>query len=242
MAATGEITIGLVAAYDDRDLADDLAEDLPPALRERLGDDLGWRTEVLETDHADVATTSTELLEAVRRRLVERGWQLGLGLTTLPLRQDRRPVAAHASASHGAGLVSIPALGAVNRRERLLELALDLVEALLGDAGDRDDSGREDRMAARGAELGSPIESAEAARDGTLRFAGRVVLGNLRLLTGMVRANRPTRVMGRLSRSAAAALGTGAVRGRSRGRAAGRTPAGPRGSTRRTRLGGRAGP
>ena len=43
-----------------------------------------------------------------------------------------------------------------------------------------------------------------------VRFAAHVVRGNLRLLLGMIRANHPTRVMARLSRSATAALGTGA--------------------------------
>jgi len=65
-------------------------------------------------------------------------------------------------------------------------------------------------MAARSAELADPAATAGAERDGTLRFAGSVVRGNLRLLFGMIAANHPTRVMSRLSRSATAALGTGA--------------------------------
>ena len=65
-------------------------------------------------------------------------------------------------------------------------------------------------MAARSAELADPAATADAERDGTLRFAGSVVRGNLRLLFGMIAANHPTRVMSRLSRSATAALGTGA--------------------------------
>ena len=102
----------------------------------------------------------------------------------------------HASASHGVGLISVPALGAVRRDERLLDAAVEVVQLLFQDEQGRD-------------ELSGPV--AGAARAGSVRFTARVVRGNLRLLTGMIRANRPTRVMARLSRSATAALGTGMV-------------------------------
>ncbi len=54
----------------------------------------------------------------------------------------------------------------------------------------------------------APVGATE--RHGTLRFTQLAVSNNLRLLVGMIRANRPARVMARLSRSATAALGTGA--------------------------------
>jgi hypothetical protein len=211
MADSSRIVIGLLAAHDDRDLAEALAADLPPALREHVGDHAEWHTEVRAVDPADATATPSELVEAVRRRLLDSGWQMGIGLTALPLRVERRPVVARTSASHGVALVSIPALGAVHRRDRLRETAVHVVEGLLGEAGARGHrDGRGARMTARSAELASPAEGADAERDGTLRFAGAVTRGNLRLLIGMIRANRPTQVMGRLSRSATAALGTGA--------------------------------
>jgi hypothetical protein len=201
MADKRAIVVGLLATRDDRELAQALAAGLPEALRELLEDGAGWRTEVVETDPADAAASPSELVDAVRRRLLDRGWKLGIGLTALPLRAGRRPVASHASASHGVGLVSIPALGAVHREARLREAAVQVVTGLLG---------RGDGVQRRGAELASAITPADARRHGTLRFTGLAIGANLRLLLGMIRANRPTRVMARLSRSASAALGTGA--------------------------------
>jgi hypothetical protein len=204
------ILVGLVAAHDDRALADTLAADLPEVLGERFGDDATWRTEVCETEAADALAAPSELIESVRRRLLDRGWEMGIGLTALPLRIDRRPVATQASASHGVGLVSIPALGAVHRRDRLRDAAARTVEGLLGEADRDDGAARTARMRKRSAELASPIALEGARGPGTMRFTSAAARANLRLLFGMIRANRPTRVMGRLTRAATAALGTGA--------------------------------
>src|ERR671914_1073384 len=213
MAAEDVIAIGLLAGHDDRDDAEALADDLPHALGERIGGQAKWRTELCETEPADAAASSGELTAAVRRRLLRHGWQMGVGLTRLPLHDRRRPVATHASASHGVGLISIPALGAVRRDERLREAAVEVVGGLLGERAVGhavDANGRDRRMQQRSAELASPIDTADAERDGRLRFSGAVVRSNVRLIAGMIRANRPMLVMARLSRSATAALGTGA--------------------------------
>jgi hypothetical protein len=210
MAEKPGIVIGVVATHEDRDLAEALADDLPQALRERIGDHAAWGTEVCEAEPADASASPSELVDSVRRRLLDVGWQLGIGLTALPLRAGRRPVAAHASASHGVGLVSIPALGALHRAARLRDAAAQIVEALLGETAGSREAGRGERMTARSAELAAPLSAGAAERDGTLRFTGAVVRGNLGLLAGMIRANRPVRVMGRLSRSSTAAVGTGA--------------------------------
>ena len=59
------IVIGLLAAHDDRDLADALAADLPPALREQVGDGTRWATEVRAVDPADATASAPELVAAV---------------------------------------------------------------------------------------------------------------------------------------------------------------------------------
>lgn len=119
------LVIGVLASHDDRGRAETLAEDLPRALREHVDRATDWRAEVCETDPADASAQPSELTEAVRRHLLDSGWQMGIGLTALPLRVDRRPVATTASASHGVGLVSIPALGAIGVEERLHDAAVE---------------------------------------------------------------------------------------------------------------------
>jgi uncharacterized membrane protein len=206
--------VGVVAAQETAlTLAEELVEELPEELQKRFGE-VEWHAELGELEPAELSATSRELVEAVRRCLHARGWELAIGLTELPLRVGRRPVTAHASATHGVGLVSIPALGAIGVRRRLLRAVVYLVEGLLGEAVVDRDRGlgeqRRARLSARAAELASPLGRAKVHEDGSVRFLAATLRGNLRLLVGMVRANQPARVMLRLSRAVVGALGVAA--------------------------------
>src|SRR6185436_15747108 len=72
MGDSQAIVIGLLAAHDDRDLADTLAADLPPALREQVGDGTRWATEVCAVEPADATAGAPELVDAVRRAAARR--------------------------------------------------------------------------------------------------------------------------------------------------------------------------
>ena len=160
------VGIGVVVSHDHRRWADSLAEELPELLRERVDRDAKWSIEVDEAGPADASASPSDLTSEVRSRTLDRGWEVGIGLTGLPLRVDRRPVATYASGSHAVGLVSIPALG-LRLGDRLNEAVVELVEGLRdGTAGSHPDepSGGAGR---------TPSDTA-------LRFAGLAILGNLR--------------------------------------------------------------
>jgi hypothetical protein len=120
----GAVVLGLVAPSGmPRELADQIAEELPDQLGSRLGD-VNWQVRVAEAERADTTPTSEALEQAVRRRMHDEGWDLAVALTDLPLRANRRPVTAHASAMYRVGLLSVPALGArsVARRAAVWEI------------------------------------------------------------------------------------------------------------------------
>src|SRR3954465_13821109 len=142
--------------------------------------------------------------------MIREGCDLAVCLTDLPLRIRHRPVVADASATHGVGLVSLPALGAVQLRRRASDAVVRLVDGLLGEGEPSGrDAGHRIRIGRRLAEIAARERRVVPEDDDIdLRFVAAVVRGHLRLLGGMLRANRPWRWAARLPRGLVATVGT----------------------------------
>lgn len=194
------VTLGVVVAPR-------LQQDVRPELVEQFAEDLArrhpsvdWRTELVADRLVEPPARVTEVLEDARRRLLASRWHLALVVTDLPLRDNGKPVSRRASRTHGVALVSLPALGPLNVRARLRRALVELVDELLGRVDEQaDDVLRE-------------LTAKNAERVAILRplFVTAVLFSHLRLLLGMVRANRPWRLVGRLYAALVAALAVGA--------------------------------
>ena len=204
-AAAPVVVLGLVAAPGaPAGVAGWLGGELTRALAARHPE-VCWEIRPVVDGLVQPPPDDDELVDAARRRLLSEDWDLALCLTDMPLELSRRPVVGHASPVHGVALLSVPALGAVGLRRRALEAATGLVRTLLGDDDGDDDPGDRAAVGRRLRELATdPADSTEG-----IRFAARVLSGNLRLLGGMVRANRPWRLAVRLSRALTAAIAAG---------------------------------
>jgi hypothetical protein len=202
-----------------QDVALHLAATLPGQLRARFpGPE--WRVEVRSEILA--GATGVDLVQLTREQLLEQGWQFAVCLTDLPLTVGRRPVTAHASLALGVGVVSVPALGAVAVEDRALDAVLRIVGTLLGrrtTGGQPPDGESRQRARLRWLvrrrlheiqELSSPVGRLDVPAQDTIRFVTATGQGNVRLLVGMVRANRPWRLVVSLSRAVVGALGAGA--------------------------------
>ena len=184
-----------------------LERDVQPELAEQLAEDLArrhpsvdWHTELVFDRLVEPPARVTEILEDARRRLLGSRWQLAIVVTDLPLRDNGKPVSRRASRTHGVALVSLPALGPLHVRPRLRRALVELVDELLG---------RVDRDAG---DVLRELTAKNAERVVILRplFVAAVLFSHLRLLLGMVRANRPWRLVGRLYAALIAALAVGA--------------------------------
>jgi hypothetical protein len=149
----------------------------------------------------------TELVEAARSRLLEEDWNLAVFVTDLPLRLGRRPLLTHSSPTHGVALVSLPALGARRLTRRLVDAIVDAVGVLVGDSRPEAPQGQtaQDRARVQRRLIELATDAEDADTEG-VAFLARVVTGNVRLLLGMIRANQPWRLVGRLARALLGAL------------------------------------
>lgn len=188
--------------------ASELAHDL-----EALDLGVEWRTELTVDRLVSPPAQMSEIIDAARRKLLDEDWDLGLVVTDLPLRVGRRPVSRLVSPTHGIAVVSLPALGALHLAPRLRRTLLELVGELVGDGRSEENGGGLARLRRGwGRRVLQELATDTADRPGALRFlfVPEVLFGHLRLLLGMVRANRPWHLAGRLYRALLAAVVAGA--------------------------------
>jgi hypothetical protein len=203
-----EIIVGLLASPGP---AAELTESLLAEIDDRLPQQLPgvrWRLEFVSDRLVQPPTGLSELISAGRRMLLDRGWHLAVCVTDLPLQTARRPVIAHVSATHGIAVLSMPALGPLSVRKRAAATVVRLIGHMLGDITLADTGQRrtlDDAVTRRMRELGTRVEH----RDRGVGFVTRVISGNIWLLLGMLRANRPWRLVLRLMRVLVAAFAAG---------------------------------
>jgi hypothetical protein len=204
-----QIVLGLVGApgvafslardLADAGLAEELARRLPGAR---------WRVEVVESRLVQPPATDAVIVEAARLLLLDRGWDVAVCLTDLPLHIHRRPVVAHANPVHNVAIVSVPALGAMGVRHRIRGGIVRLVERLIG-SRERGPDARGVLAAPRRLSVQRVRELGTDTADGAFAFTARVLTGNLVLLGGMVAANQPWRLSLTLSRALTSAVAVG---------------------------------
>ncbi|GAA1205113.1 hypothetical protein [Prauserella alba] len=205
--------LGLIA---DPDMPQTIAEHLADTLPEEL--DGEWRFEVDADPVTATLEGTAEILDQTAHKCDSHGWTYAICITDLPVRSEEGPVVADIDHDRGVGVVSVPGMGGLQTRRRVHQVIRQVLDELRGDHGQRDEPGgvREHRrhgLSGRAIGVLAPIRrKAIETEDSYLdvRYVTPGKRGKLRLLSGMVRTNRPWRLVFGLSRALAAAVATSA--------------------------------
>ena len=214
-----DVTVVTLLADPDAptEIAQRLARVLPDRLAEKSGRGRRFDVEVL----SEPFTAKTEDLPTLTRRILDRAraenWDIVVALTDLPLHTHGRKLVMDVSQEHGLALLSLPSLGGLRFRQRALRAVEEVVLTFTDtDTGARaTGSEQPPRHSSLGRFTGrlaavhrGPIGEEETA---DLRYVVSGLRGYLTVLGGMVRANRPWRLVPGLSKALAAALATAAI-------------------------------
>ncbi|MEW2287932.1 hypothetical protein [Streptomyces sp. NPDC047841] len=209
--------VTVVALLADPDAPTQIARRIARVLPARLAGKSGQGRRFDVKVVSEPFTGGTEDLSTLTRRIIDRArgehWDVVVALTDLPLHTHGRKLVVDLSHEHGLALLSLPSLGGLRLQRRALRT---VEEAVLSLATPRA-TGEEEPF--RRPSLGrfarhlapvhpGPIGEEEAA---DLRYVVSGPGGYLRVLSGMVRANQPWRLVPGLSKALAAALATGAI-------------------------------
>jgi hypothetical protein len=237
-ARTDCIALGLIPAPEiPEKIATQLSAQLPDLLARNVDDRVSWDVSVVCDPLTGSEPDAIRVIDAGQERMLEEGWDLAICITDLPIRNGGRPVVAALSTAHNLAVLSLPPLGVTLLHRRVNEGVVQLVNELYegspelarADGEERDDqevvagtnagevrspSQRPHQLIRRRlTEIVSPIRRVTPTEDDDVvdvRFVSPTVRGHLRLLGGMVLANRPWRLFTTMKSALAAAFATAA--------------------------------
>jgi hypothetical protein len=212
MSAIKAITVGLIADEGFPTLtANHVAQHLRDDLTAEVSNSVDWQVQVYSTRLELDEKGHIPITDIADNFRSQHGWDLVLALTDLPHRVDRQPIVSWYSAERGVAIASVPALGAIRIRRRTRELLLHLIRHLTRDQFSLDDAEDTSRRVRRTWEgLIAPVAHMQSDSADELQIALVGLRGRLRLLAGMVRDNRPWRLVPHLSTATAAAAAAAA--------------------------------
>lgn len=210
--------VTVVVLLADPDTPTDIALRMARTLSTRLADKSGQGQRFDVEVVSEPFTAGTEDLSTLMRRILDRAgaanWDIVVALTDLPLHSHGHKLVVDLSHEHGLALLSLPTLGGLRlqaRARRAVEAAvLGLArQRAAGAEGPSQSPPHLGRFVSRLAPVHPGSVGEEETAD--LRYVLSGPRGYVRVLVGMVRANRPWRLVPGLSKALAAALATGAV-------------------------------
>ncbi|GAA2364767.1 hypothetical protein GCM10009854_50370 [Saccharopolyspora halophila] len=182
--------LGLVTDPDmPTQSANETAQRVVDWLEEETGEQ--WAVEVVSDPVTAGHPDSDQILRAVAKHRERNDWRFAICVTDLPLLLRKGILLADVSTERGVGLMSLPMLGALLPRRRTYRVMVWILTDLLGSSVP---------------DISKPFVRSTHDDSVDVRYMTTNRRGGVRLMTGMVRGNRPWTLMWGLSSALAAAL------------------------------------
>lgn len=204
---SGEVVVCVLADPDlPATLAAQLHDVLPELLGEAVADTVTWTVRTVPDPFEEMSPDHSRLMAKAREHVRNTEWDLVVCVTDQPMRDESGVVVASIDTDGRVAVVSLPALGGLFLRRRLRAIVVPIIASLVAQIdGPRDPTVSSDelrrRLPLRRARLHEP-ESGPAQ----LQIVRVGWSSTPHLLAGMVRANRPWRLVLGLSKAMAGAL------------------------------------
>ncbi|GGD20846.1 hypothetical protein [Pontibacillus salipaludis] len=205
----GDIAVGLVPAPElPEKMAKRLAEILPELLVDQIDASLEWEIDVIIDPLTGAAETADEIIEETEIRKQKNKWDYAICLTDLPIYENGNIVLADINKSRGVSQISLPAFGSVPMKKRLQEVVLETISEL---HYYHYNTSQEHQRKKKLPKLFSPIRKIvpEDEEDSLRYIVIPKINGRLRVLMGMVYANRPWTIFPSFKSVVAVAFATG---------------------------------
>lgn len=169
-----------------------LAQDLPQILSEHVDPTREWAVQVHQERLPPSDSRHTAMMELAQTEMEEHGWDVTVCVTDLPMRSGKQAIMGDVNNGRRVVVVSLPAFGAMNLRRRVRAVVAQLI-ADVHRPGNPEE-GTEQHARRRLPVLNRRFQRHTPDQEGVdARVSSR--WGSPQLLLGMVRANRPWRLV-----------------------------------------------
>ncbi|GIO22223.1 hypothetical protein [Oceanobacillus sp. J11TS1] len=208
--------IGLITAPGyPNEIGAKLQEELPSLLAYYVKERIEWKINYIEDPLLGGDAKSKEILEATKRMREEKEWDYAICLTDLPLFKEKRMIVAEVNEKENIALISMPSFGSTLMMKRLRESIMQLVNEMYYGSSEESRERSASRIESKRSKR-KDVDLKDSRNLMTSRFFGwlsplkretpsdneddymnvrftvaRRGIISLRLLGGMVRANRP---------------------------------------------------
>lgn len=203
--------IGLIPSPDlPAKIINQIADQLKISFEKQISSQIDWDIEVKVGIFVGAAEYVNETMKKVIELKETYGWDYAISITDLPSFSERKAVIADVSTTNHVGIISLPSFGAFPLKKRISK-AITLITELLYKHNEATVEKEVMTQINRRFSLSKVMQvDPEEDAETDIRFVlNSKIIGWLRILSGMVFANRPWRAIGTFKKMLTLAFATG---------------------------------